>query len=367
MKIVITNNSLMYNRGSEAVMRSVAKICRFWHPEAQIVLATGEYGEVLKDIPDASKVVPKFDSMGELSFLTEEIKKTDVVLVTGADNYDYGGTNRHMSSVNDIIFSNTRARTILYDMSLNENNMSKDIFDDIDRFSVITVRESITEEVLRQWFPEEKIFCFPDPAFILPSEKCNLPYGFTEGNTIGINISNLIMGKRVGAPQEIVLDNYKEVIDYILKNTEYEVMIIQHVLNNGYDLDAAKLLYQDYLKERRVSILQSELLSAPQLKYIISKLFMLVTARTHASIAGYSTNVPTVVVGYSVKSDGIAKDIFGNSQNYVCQVRELDKKGDLLEKFIYTLEHHEQIKNHLINIMPSYKRRALEFGKVLRA
>ncbi|WP_024866220.1 polysaccharide pyruvyl transferase family protein [Butyrivibrio sp. FCS014] len=365
MKIVITNNSIMYNRGSEAVIKSITKICRFWHPEAQIVVVTGEYGEILKDVTDANKVVPKFDATGGLSFLVDEIKDADVILVTGADNYDYGGTNQHMSSVNDIIFEKANAKTILYDLSLNKNNMNEDIYEDISRFSLLTVRESITEKMLKGWFANDKVLYFPDPAFILPMEKCNLPFGFSEGNTIGINISNLIMGKRVGAPSEIVLDNYMEVIDYILKNTHYNVMIIQHILNNGFDLDAAKLIYQNYVTEKRVSILQSELLSSSQIKYIISKLYMLVTARTHASIAGYSTNVPTLVVGYSVKSSGIALDIFGENENYVCQVRELRNKKDLLEKFIYVLEKHDQIQRHLVNFMPSYKEKALDFGKVL--
>ena len=47
-----------------------------------------------------------------------------------------------------------------------------------------------------------------------------------------------------------------------------------------------------------------------QLKYDISKCRFFVGARTHATIAAYSTCVPTLVVGYSVKSRGIARDLF---------------------------------------------------------
>ncbi|MBE5831475.1 MAG: polysaccharide pyruvyl transferase family protein [Butyrivibrio sp.] len=365
MKIVITNNSIMYNRGSEAVIMSVTKICRFWYPDAEIVVVNGEYGEVLKEVPDSSRVVPKYDAIGELTFFIEEIKNADVILITGADNYDYGLTNQHMISVNDVVFNYSDARTILYDLSLNDKHMNETIFHDINRFSLLTVRESITEGVLKKWFANSKVLRFPDPAFILPAEPCNLPYGFMESNTIGINISNLIMGKTVGAPQEIVLANYKELIDFILRETKYDVMILQHVLNNGFDLDAAKLLYKSYADEKRVYIQQSELLSATQLKYIISKLNMLVTARTHASIAAYSSSVPTLVVGYSVKALGIAKDLFGESEKYVCQVRELSGNKDILKKFIYIWENQEQIRDHLKKVIPSYKKSALDFGKAL--
>lgn len=39
---------------------------------------------------------------------------------------------------------------------------------------------------------------------------------------------------------------------------------------------------------------------------------ILFTARIHSSIAGYSTNFPTFVTGYSVKAQGIEKDDFGS-------------------------------------------------------
>nr|WP_297765380.1 polysaccharide pyruvyl transferase family protein [uncultured Butyrivibrio sp.] len=365
MKIVITNDSIMYNRGSEAVIRGVTYICRFWYPDSEIVIVTGKEGEILKNIEEADLVVPKFDSVGGFSYLLNQTIDADVVLVTGADNYDYGFDNYHMIKINDAIFANTHARTILYDCSLNKDNLTDVIYNDMNRFSYITTRESITNKVFNEKFGEERVKYFPDPAFVLPTRKCALPFGFKEGNTIGINISNLIMGKRVGISEEIVLSNYRRVIDYILDNTNYNILLIQHIFNNGYDLEAIQKIYGFFDSCNRVSILQSELLNAMEVKYIISKLSFLITARTHASIAAYSTNVPTLVVGYSVKSLGIAYDIFGESDRYVIPIRSMKNENDLLDKFIFFLDHGDEVKEHLRNTMPDYKIRALMFGSVI--
>ena len=51
----------------------------------------------------------------------------------------------------------------------------------------------------------------------------------------------------------------------------------------------------------------------------------------HASIAGYSTGIPTLVVGYSIKSKGIGKDI--GMERWVIPIEDSDvlpqKTGEL--------------------------------------
>ena len=88
-------------------------------------------------------------------------------------------------------------------------------------------------------------------------------------------------------------------------------------------------------------------MDAPSLKSYISHLDFLVTARTHASIAAYSTGVPTLVLGYSIKSRGIAFDLFGSIDNYVIAVQEITDQKYLWEKFEWLLAHESEIKSKL--------------------
>ena len=68
----------------------------------------------------------------------------------------------------------------------------------------------------------------------------------------------------------------------------------------------------------------------------------------------YSSCVPTLVLGYSVKSRGIARDLFGNEENYVLPVQSLQEPDELTKHFRWLVGHEKEIKDHLEKIMPEY-------------
>ena len=103
-----------------------------------------------------------------------------------------------------------------------------------------------------------------------------------------------------------------------------------------------------------------------QLKDIISHCEAFVGARTHATIAAYSTCVPTLVVGYSVKARGIAKDLFGTDENYVLPVQGLKEETDLWNSFQWVYQRRDDIQKHLQEMMPDYIGQAASAGKVLK-
>ena len=104
---------------------------------------------------------------------------------------------------------------------------------------------------------------------------------------------------------------------------------------------------------------------AEELKGYISRCRFFIGARTHSTIAAYSSCVPTLVVGYSIKANGLAKDIFGTIDNFVCPVQTLDNEEDILNKFIYILKNENKIKRHLENMMPGYKKRVFELRNLV--
>ena len=79
--------------------------------------------------------------------------------------------------------------------------------------------------------------------------------------------------------------------------------------------------------------------NAEELKGFIARCKYLVAARTHASIAAYSSKIPTLVVGYSIKAKGIAKDLFGTDEGYVVAVQSLKKVNDLKDRFVWLMEN----------------------------
>ena len=95
-----------------------------------------------------------------------------------------------------------------------------------------------------------------------------------------------------------------------------------------------------------------------ELKGYISRCRFFVGARTHATIAAYSSCVPTLVLGYSVKSRGIAKDLFGTEENYVLSVQTLRSPNELVIHFRWLMEHEKEIRIRLKEIMPEYVSKA---------
>ena len=81
---------------------------------------------------------------------------------------------------------------------------------------------------------------------------------------------------------------------------------------------------------------------------------MFVGARTHATIAAYSSCVPTLGVGYSVKARGIARDLFGTEDNYVLPVQTLKKENQLTDAFMWLSQREYTVRAHLESILPAY-------------
>lgn len=125
----------------------------------------------------------------------------------------------------------------------------------------------------------------------------------------------------------ITLANYRNLIDYILENTDCHIALIPHVMWK-YNDDRLTLieLYNGYQGNERVVLFED--MPARKIKYVISKCRMFIGARTHATIAAYSSCVPTLVVGYSVKARGIARDLFGTEDHYVLPVQNLAEPGN---------------------------------------
>lgn len=162
------------------------------------------------------------------------------------------------------------------------------------------------------------------------------------------------------------INSFKRLIDYILNNTDYSIALIPHVRSNmSDDMITINQLYKIIGNKERVFIVNNEY-DARELKYIISKCKFAVVTRTHASIAAYSTSVPTLVVGYSIKAKGIAQDIFGTQDHYVLQSQLLKNENELIDAFKWLVDHEHKIRNYLRRFMPSYIQKAWQAGQEIK-
>lgn len=289
--------------------------------------------------------------------------KAPLYISTGGDMYCYELSKKEAITANST-FVRTGAKTVLWGCSLEPDLLKEpEVVEDMKRYALITPRESITTEALAAAGVTENVKQFPDPAFSLQPVETKLPEGFQVGNTIGINVSPMIV--RNESVAGITISNYKKLIDYILQNSDSSIALIPHVMWN-YNDDRLTLqeLYEGYEDNDRVFLFED--MSCQKLKYIISKCRAFIGARTHATIAAYSCMVPTLVVGYSVKARGIARDLFGTEENYVLPVQALSKEEELMEAYKWLMNHETEIRQRLQDIMPDYCAQSARAGEELR-
>lgn len=379
MKYVMFEHAGSGNHGCEAIVRSTCKMLG----QKEYYLQTANWEEDLKYGIDKlvkpivmkertvqrnsvqglflraeTRLNPKvgYDDRECLYHNKQLLLRNSVALSIGGDNYCYAGIIHSMRS-KLMAYKLNGTPTVLWGCSVDRTYLNDQTINDLKRYNLITARESLTKEILYEVGIEENVVSCVDPAFILEKQKVILPNkeAFQSRNVIGINVSDFM--KYYNAYPNATLQNFRCLIDYILKNTDCYIALIPHVRQQGNnDLDIMKALSDMYQNERLFCIEND--FNCMQLKYVISKCRIFIGCRTHSTIAAYSTCVPTLVVGYSVKARGICKDIFGGYDDLLVDVRDFQDDYHLTRMFQGFWQRELELKKHLEEVMPEYIQRA---------
>lgn len=380
--IVLYSHSGSKNHGCEAIVRGTAKIL---NGMGRISLLSHEKDEDLlykiDEIVDvkqgkfsinkksvdflkaymALKLKNNTSKMDVLQFKDglNSIKEDSIAISIGGDTYCYSDVYNQVELHK--MYGKKAYKTVLWGCSVEPKLLEdKKIAQDIKDYDLIITRESISYEALKK--VNKNTYLYPDPAFQLDKADVKLPKGFIENNTVGINLSPLVIKKENS--DGITLKNYENLIEHIIQNTDINIALIPHVVwEHNDDREPLKYLYDKFKDTNRVVMIEDA--NCMELKGYISKCRFFIGARTHATIAAYSTCVPTLVVGYSVKARGIAKDLFDTYDNYVLPVQSLDTKNDLLNAFKWIKSNENAIKLNLKRNMKSYKNKSSEVFKII--
>ena len=351
------------NHGCEAIVRSTIKLLDSLDnekilisskPEEDIKYGVDKICSVLKDKNEYSKfnisflkayyelkIKKNYIEMDKLPFIKtiSQVKKGDIALSIGGDNYCYADVEKYIM-LHDM-FLKQGARTVLWGCSIEPELVEvPKIKNDLKRYSLITARETISYEALKKVNPNTILVS--DPAFSL--NKVEMEKEYT--NSVGINISPMIIENE--SIPGIAIKNYQELIKNILDNTDMNVLLVPHVVwEKNDDREPLTRLYNEFKDTGRVELIEDY--SCEKIKGIISKCRYFIGARTHSTIAAYSTCIPTLVIGYSVKARGIAKDLFGTYEGYVIPVQTLKDKNDVKNAFQKIMDNESEIKQALVN------------------
>lgn len=345
-KFLLYGHGGSYNHGAEAIVKSTIRRLREKYTDAHIILSCNfpeqdkAFGVDADEIigPDlaaweAEKAAPaeQKETLAKEMYAEalSRITPDTILMSIGGDNYCYPTWHRLTVFQKESV--KLGAKSELWSASVEPSAITPSMLEILNTYDEITARESLTYEALKAAGVHAELKLTRDVAFELEPEPVALPRGFIKGNFLGINFSPLIA--RAETSQGIIMQNFLNISLFVLTETNFNIALIPHVvmpMDNDYDvLTSLYALLPDSLKSR--IWLVSDKLSAAQYKYIISQCAALTAGRTHASIAAYSTGVPCLAIGYSVKANGIAKDL--GVSGHVVNVSDICTGEDLLVRF----------------------------------
>ena len=383
MRFVLYNHVGSGNHGCEALVRSISHMLG---EKDTLLLSDAPEEEAKYGIADSIEVRPSMSKTRPtvqdffFSYLQLKIRhdyfymdvlpykpalkglrSEDVLVSIGGDIFCYENYRKynllHQYALKQVKHS------ILIGCSIEPDSLTDHaLLKDLETFEFISARELITYNALKNAGLKNVSYC-PDTAFSLPAAETALPDHFIPQNTVGINISPLVLNKSADA--ELILENLRLVVRDVLSSSSASVAFVPHVVwENNDDRIPLQKLYQEFQSTGRVCLIEDQ--DARKLKWIISQCSYFIGARTHATIAAYSTGVPTLALGYSVKSRGIARDLFGAEEHYILPYQDITSSDMLLKNFHWLIRHTEETKKTLMEKTEIYQREIVNMGSKLK-
>ncbi|GAA4039702.1 polysaccharide pyruvyl transferase family protein [Flavobacterium chungnamense] len=374
MKILLFFHGGSLNRGCEAILRTAVDLIKAKNPNAIVNVASFD-AETDNEIPliDTLYATPQneiskysisgFISALKIKFQNDEtyyqrykfkkiidlIPEHDVFLSIGGDNYCYG--EQPWIYEVDRLIKKAGKKLVLWGASIGDEDLSEPKIADLKSMDLVLARESLTYAILKDK-GVANVKLVADGAFTMQKEEVDLPEGWQEGNTIGFNFSPLVWQRNEASKKAAY-----ELIQHILDTTSMTIALTPHVMVPGNDdHEVLQQFYKDFKASGRILLLPNNL-NAIQYKGLIAKMRFFIGARTHATIAAYSSLIPTLVLGYSVKSKGIAKDIFG-TEKLVLSINEISDSKKLIAAFDEMVSEEQQLILTLANNIPTIKENA---------
>lgn len=374
LKILLFFHGGSGNRGCEAIIRTAVKLLKTDDRIKTIALSSADPNSdrIIPNIDvlhlDKNSTIDKFSPTGIISaikvkFFKDErfayqkihesiiklIPQYDLFLSIGGDNYCYG--EQHGIYEIDRQIKKAGKKLVLWGASIGKEDLSEMKIKDLNTFDLILVRESMTEQILKD-AGINNVKLVADGAFLMEKKELPLLENWKEEKTIGFNFSPLVFKKNPESKKAAL-----NLVQYILETTDFTVCFVPHVMISGNnDYEILQEFYEKFKETNRVILLPDNL-NATEYKGYIARMRFFIGARTHATIAAYSCLVPTMVLGYSVKSKGIAKDIFGE-EKLVLDLNEISDSQKLIAKFEEMKSQENELREILKLRIPDIKKMA---------
>ena len=393
-KFLLFGVSVGGNYGCDAIVLGTERIIHRRFPDCEVLLPnwsrrTRNYGDILGN---NSRIIVK-DVWKDIQYLSRRIcekwgllnpkvvrvpfslvKKVDRVLSIGGDLYTFANKEKNwpfpypiMEAGNEIMWLGKPYIIWCASVGPLEKAGTRlgEMVEHLRACRAIIVREQDSYSYLRETIGlKNNVYLAADPAFLMEPEPFDFPFLKKQSSSklLAINFS---LGPMQHVYGHMPVEKFQaELILYVRKLLDkipIRVLFVPHVGGDyGFLSPIFETLSKLYLE--RVQILP-EKLGARKTKWAVSQTNALLTMRFHCSLAGFSTNTPTIVLISTSKGTKICKDMYGNL-DYGLNIRDMN--ADIVSSKIKSLlDNEEAVRRKLKPACEEMRRRALSAGDIL--
>jgi polysaccharide pyruvyl transferase WcaK-like protein len=387
----------VYNYGCEAIVRGTELILRSKWPKAKIIYASCRpeddkqrlQGSGVDIIPrqligrySLKNITRKLISFSGITWrpMLDSVKLlngVDAVLSIGGDIYTLGSDGSYNASVPKFGDAAEKRNIpyILWGASIGPftRNLKAEKFfqKHLAGISMISAREKDSVDYLSSIGVSDRVISCADPAFIVAPEIVKTSSNGNCKLTIGVNLSPLSVSHLDGNLKKAINDQAL-MVEKLIEKFNSHILFVPHVLCDFAEGDD-DLRYMERIRKRisakyqnQVSLLDTDPGFIGTKKQLI-ECDLVIAARMHCSINAMASHVPTLLLTYSQKAQGMAEYIYGHRNwmlplDYFCS----DK---CLATVLQMLEAKADIQRHLAGRIPVVQHQTytplMELGKKL--
>jgi len=402
---ILAGNGAYPNRGCEAVVRGTAKTIRRQYPDARFLCIShfkykeefeqqrrNEADEGIEHLacfhPSRKEAIASFyrpstwkyvyrslyneERLGRSVYkrMIPHLKDAKAVLSIAADNYSlYHGTARMFVTLDDLVLSKDRP-LVLWGASVGPFHIEPEyeafMSEHLKKAKVIFARETATMRYLGRIGVTANVRRTADPSFLLDPVK---PEGILDeypiyDDAIGLNFSPRLAGHVTGGDMDKWTKMVASIIDEVSVSTGMPIFLIPHATRACSDDHAFMKSALALAKQTEKVVLLPPTYNAAETKWIIGQMEMFAGARTHSVIDALSCCVPTLSIGYGMKTIGINYDTFGSTRFYI-DPNHLSPQAVSM-RLVEMLDERPAIREHLSKRSKAFTNMAFISGAKLK-
>lgn len=328
-KIILIGASLSNNKGAEAMTLGAISILNKWDTNNEYIILSYYINDDKLKINNFTNIklinfhenpggiinnlcllmLNKFFKIKFKNPILRSIDESDLIADVSGDslNDNYGFLNTIYQFKIHIYCIFLNKKYLFFPQSLGpfKNYLTTSLAKYIFNHSLITMtREEISFNYLKH-LNIKTLKLGVDLAFGLPYRKNNLN---TKNMKVGISISQAIIrfSRLKKSTEKKYFISFTRFLDDLIKKYNAQIYLFPQVIGPGPKNDdrIISLKIIDTLNSKNIHFYNEDL-SPSLLKSRISQMDFFVGTRMHANIGALSSNIPTLVISYSHKSEGI--------------------------------------------------------------